>query len=272
MSSKRTLLSPSGWALLVAGLVALAGCRPNLPPPEPVDAGPAPVLLPAALPANASPAQVAAAARLTLRPLPMPGAPLPRPDLRVDLATADFFEFEPGGPVAAVLQRLGQPVEKRLGTGPNLEVWRWPLLGVEVTVANGTVAVRMGLAARADTGSGLGLFPGSLLVGDRPLLAVAPRLTVQEAVKALGVPAARVHHDAAILEAGWAHGKKALFLVFDSETLLLESLQLEPFDARLWDEFMPAGEVRDVWDRAPAAPLAPGPLPVVPRAGPAPKK
>jgi hypothetical protein len=261
MSNERAPLSssPRGLGLLAAASLALAGCRPTLPPAEPVDAGPAPVALPQPLPANATPAQVAAAARLTLRPLYVPGAPLPRPDLRVDLASADFFGFVPGGPIAPVLQRLGQPVEKRLGTGPNLEVWRWPSLGAEVTVANGNVAVRMGLVARADADPGLTLFPGPVLVGDKPLLALAPHLTIQEAVKALGFQTARIHGDAAILEAGWAHGAKALFLVFDSETLLLESLQLEPFDAPLWDEFMPAQQMRDVWDRAPRA--APPKLP-----------
>ena len=256
MSVKRALLSLQGWPLLTVLAIAAAACRPSLPPPEPVDARPVAPALPAALPANASPAQVAAAARLTLRPALEPGAPRPRPDLRVDLASADFFGFTPAGPVAPWLQRLGQPLEKRLGTGPNLEVWRWPALGVEVTVANGNVAVRMGLAARADTDAGLGLFPGSVLVGEEPLLTLAPRLSIQEVVKALGVKEARVHADAAILEAGWAHGQKALFLVFDSETLLLESLQLEPFDAPLWEEFKPANQVGVVWDR-PAKVAAP---------------
>lgn len=239
-----------GSWLAVLGLLACAACKPNLPPPEPRDAGPPVLPQPQPLPANATPAQLAAAARLTLRPVLEPGAPRPRPDLRVDLAAADFFGFEPGGPITKVLQRLGQPQEKRLGTGPNVEVWRWPLLGAEVTVANGNVAVRMGLAAQADTDPGFGLFPGAVLVGDRPLLLLAPHLTAQELVKALGADQARVHVDAAILEAGWVHGAKALFLVFDSETLLLESLQLEPFDAPLWESFVPARQAGEMWDRA----------------------
>jgi hypothetical protein len=102
--------------------------------------------------------------------------------------------------------------------------------------------------------SDLGIFPGAVLVGKKPFTALAPHLTLRESVTALGLTGARVHADAAIQEAGWVHGKKALFLVFDSDTLLLESLHLEPFDAELWARFKPAESAREVWDRDPKPP------------------
>ncbi len=241
-------------ALLALSLLALACTSRSVPMPQPAPDAPSSavpggagqskviVVLP-----DAGPDAVAAAEAAVRAQVHHPDAPAVRLDLIADLLSPTLMGAAPGDPVEPLLSKLGPPEEK-------LEaVWRWPSLGVELWTGDGRVR-RLALRARhRPENPTMKVFVGEVLLGSAALTTKAPDLRIKQIAQALGVGGARGQMDGNVTELAWRRGNGTLFLTFDDDTLLLEAIVLEGFDAQLWNSMKPLEEARQLWDVEPDA-------------------